>query len=252
MGGKRGQGNDLQPSRGITVRKWETGCNIRITFRYRGVLCRETLKLEPTKANLKFAERLRGEILNAIALDKFNYLDYFPNSKRARLFGHINHNSTVGELLKDYMAIAEKTLEPSTMNGYRKICEGHLYPTFDKIPVRELTPLIIRNWLTSLNITVKTARNILTPLRNTLDQALNDGLIEFNPIDKLVVSKLINKNTRKSDWQVDPFDKEEINAILNAADGQAKNLFQFAFLQAYALPNSLPWNGMISIGQRVY
>ncbi len=33
----------------------------------------------------------------------------------------------------------------------------------------------------------------------------------------------------ESDYEVDPFDKEEIKAILNAADGQIKNLFQFAF-----------------------
>jgi len=38
------------------------------------VRCRETLKLEPTKANLQYAERLRGEILNAIII--------FDNSAR--------------------------------------------------------------------------------------------------------------------------------------------------------------------------
>ena len=69
MGGKRQQGNSSQPTRGINVREWETGQCIRIVFRFKGVLCRETLKIEPTKANLKYAERLRGEIINAIALE---------------------------------------------------------------------------------------------------------------------------------------------------------------------------------------
>jgi len=229
MGGKRQQGNSSQPTRGINVREWETGQCIRIVFRFKGVLCRETLKIEPTKANLKYAERLRGEIINAIALGTFNYADYFPNSKRARLFGHVIIKATTGELLKDYMAIAEKTLEASTYNGYRKVCEAHLYPTFGKISIRELSPVIIRNWVTELNLTVKTVRNILTPLRNMLDQALNDGVIERNPLDKLVLSKLINKKTSHSDWEVDPFDQDEIKAILNEATGQARNLFQFAF-----------------------
>lgn len=65
-----------------------------------------------------------------------------------------------------------------------------------------------------------------------LDQALNDGVIERNPLDKLVLSKLINKKTSHSSWEVDPFDQEEIKAILNEAgkiSGQASNLFQFAF-----------------------
>ncbi len=229
MGGTRKQGNQSETPRGISIREWGTGQAIRIIFSYRGVQCRETLKLEPTKANLKYAERLRGEIINAIALGTFNYADYFPNSKRARLFGHVVVKATVGEMLKDYMAIAEKTLEPSTFNGYRKVCGGHLYPTFGKIPIRELSPLIIRNWITELNLTVKTVRNILTPLRNMLDQALNDGIIERNPLDKLVLSKLINRKTSKSSWEVDPFDHDEIKAILKAAKGQARNLFQFAF-----------------------
>lgn len=229
MGGSREQSNKPQSTSGVSIRNWSTGQCIRITFRYRGVLCRETLKLEPTKSNLKYAERLRGEIINAIVLGTFNYADYFPNSKRARLFGHVVIKANTGELLRDYMAIAEKTLEPSTYNGYRKACEAHLYPTFDSIPIRELSPIIIRNWVTGLNRTVKTVRNILTPLRNMLDQALNDGVIESNPLDKLVLSKLINKKTSHSNWEVDPFDQDEIKAILNEGKGQARNLFQFAF-----------------------
>lgn len=229
MGGKRKQGDQPETPRGVSIREWGTGQAIRIIFSYRGVQCRETLKLEPTKANLKYAERLRGEIINAISLGTFNYVDYFPNSKRARLFGHAVVKATVGEMLEDYMAIAEKTLEPSTYNGYRKVCEGHLYPTFGKLPLRELSPLIIRNWITGLNLTVKTVRNIITPLRNMLDQALNDGIIERNPLDKLVLSKLINKKTSQSNWEVDPFDQDEIKAILSTAKGQARNLFQFAF-----------------------
>jgi integrase len=78
-------------------------------------------------------------------------------------------------------------------------------------------------------MTLKTVRNILTPLRNMLDQALNDGLITSNPLDRLVLSKLVDKKNRTSDWQVDPFDLDEIKAILTEAKEQARNLFQFAF-----------------------
>lgn len=244
MGRERQQGNKPTSARGISIREWETGQCIRITFSYRGVLCRETLKIEPTKANLKYAERLRGEILNAIGLGTFNYTEYFPDSKRARLFGHACTKATVGELLEAYMKIATKTLEPSTVNGYKKVCEAHLYPQFKQIPVKELSSITIRNWVTELNCTLKTVRNILTPLRNTLDQALNDGLIDKNPLDRLVLSKLINKDTSKSDWEVDPFDREEIAAILNEATGQARNLFQFAFFAGLRTSEliALEWN----------
>jgi integrase len=244
MGRARQPGHESQPMRGVSIRKWETGTGIRIVFRFRGVMCRETLKLEPTKANLKYAERLRGEILNAIALGTFNYADYFPQSKRARMFGHVWVKATVSELLKDYMAIAAKTLEPSTVNGYRKVCEAHLFPVFGYIPIRELSPIIIRNWVTGLTITAKTVRNILTPLRNMLDQALNDGLIDRHPLNKLVLSKLLNKKTSKSNWEVDPFDQDEIRAIISEATGQAHNLFQFAFFTGLRTSEliALEWN----------
>jgi integrase len=229
---------------GVEVRYWSKSRSIRVIFWYKGIECRETLKLEPTKSNIKYAERLRGEILNAIALGTFNYADYFPQSKRARLFGHIWIKATVGELLADYMAIAAKTLEPSTVNGYRKICDAHLFPVFGNIPIKDLSPIIIRTWVTELKITAKTVRNILTPLRNMLDQAVNDGILDRHPLNKLVLSKLLNKKTIKSDWEVDPFDQDEIKAILAASCDQVKHLFQFAFFTGLRTSEliALEWN----------
>ena len=45
--------------------------SIEITFAYRGVRCRERIKLKPTAANLKAAERHRAAILDAIAKGTF-------------------------------------------------------------------------------------------------------------------------------------------------------------------------------------
>lgn len=259
MGGKRQQGNEYPVARGVSVRELDSGKCIRIDFTYRGVRCRETLKIEPTKANIKYAERLRGEILNAISVGTFNYQDYFPNSQRSKMFGYSVVKSTVGELLKEYMEIAEKTLEPSTFNGYRKACEAHLYPAFGDIPVKDLSSMMIRNYVTKLELTLKTIRNILTPLRNTLDQALNDGMITANPLDRLVLSKLVDKKTRSSNWEVDPFNQDEIKAILSEAKDQARNLFQFAFYSGLRTSEliALEWgdidwlNGIIRVSRAV-
>ncbi|HEO1393657.1 TPA: Arm DNA-binding domain-containing protein [Legionella pneumophila] len=259
MGGKRQQSNEYPVARGISVRELDSSKCIRIDFTYRGVRCRETLKIEPTKANIKYAERLRGEILNAISLGTFNYQDYFPNSQRSKMFGYSVVKSTVGELLKEYMEIAEKTLEPSTFNGYRKACEAHLYPAFGNIPIKDLSSMIIRNYVTKLELTLKTIRNILTPLRNTLDQALNDGMITSNPLDRLVLSKLVDKKTRSSNWEVDPFNQEEIKAILSEAKDQSRNLFQFAFYSGLRTSEliALEWgdidwlNGIVRVSRAV-
>jgi integrase len=99
---------------GIAVRQWQNATTLRISFRYRGIECRETLALPATKANLQYAQRLRGEILNAIAKGTFQYGHYFPNSKRARIFGHVNANPLIGDLLAQFLTQAKRTLQPST------------------------------------------------------------------------------------------------------------------------------------------
>ena len=80
-----------------------------------------------------------------------------------------------------------------------------------------------------MNCTTKTAANILTPLRAIIDQALVDQYIKENPLNSIIVDKLLNKETKKSDYKPDPLSVDEINTILSAAEGQVRLLFQFAF-----------------------
>ncbi|CZP18476.1 tyrosine-type recombinase/integrase [Legionella pneumophila] len=230
MGGKRRSSDTPKSANGVIVRKWPSGkTTLRISFYYRGVRCFEPLKLEATAANIKYAERLRGEILNAIERGTFSYPDYFPNSKRAHIFGHVQSKITIGELLREFLAEAKLTKEASTYRGYKRVCDGHLLPMFDKVEVQDLQPAILRKWIRGLNCTTKTAANILTPLRAVIEQALVDQYIKENPLNSIIVDKLLNKETKKSDYKPDPFSVDEINAILNESEGQVRLLFQFAF-----------------------
>jgi len=64
--------------------------------------CRECIRgLQVTNNNIKYAERLRAEILNRIATQQFEYSDYFPNSRTrtARQLGSYKCKLTVAELL---------------------------------------------------------------------------------------------------------------------------------------------------------
>jgi integrase len=219
---------------GIEIRRGKTQDTIRIHFTFRGVECREPLKMEPTPANLRYAARLRSEVQNAIERGSFRYTDYFPNSKRARLFGHAVSTKTVGEMLRANMMLCQRAakngqMSPSTVNGYRKIVDGILLPQWDKTPARALSPAELRAWITGLGTTAKTTRNILTPLRAVLDDAVNDAIIEFNPLDKIALKRLLAKSAVPSEYEVDPFDQLEIEAILAAAKDQARNLIQYAF-----------------------
>jgi integrase len=205
-----------------------------LQFVFRGVRCRETLKLEPTTANLRYAEGLRGEIGRKIEQNVFVYIDYFPDSPKAVVFGHAVTKATMGDLLRSHLkqyeqAVKNGQMSPSTLRGYRKVINGHLIPKFDTTPLKELSPAVLREWIGGLGVTAKTARNILSPLRSVLDDAVNDELIPNNPLDKIALKKLLARTSVKSDYEVDPFDALEKEAIIACAEGQQRNLFQFAF-----------------------
>ncbi len=224
---------------GIEIRDGARGVSLRVRFYYRGKECRETLKMEPTPKNIQYADRLRGEILRKIEKGTFNYAEYFPESKRAGAPSEV----TVGERLHDFMdearnAVAKTRMSPSTLEGYRKVVDGRLRPRWGAVRLVDVRPADLRKWISDLDVTLKTARNILGPLGSVLADALNDELIDENPLTKIDVRKLLSKTTRPSDYEVDPFSMDEIRAILAAADelypgGAARNLFQFAF-----------WSGM--------
>lgn len=214
---------------GVQARYSKTCNSVRILFWYKRVECRETLAIEPSPGNIQYAIRLRGEILNKIARNSFSYADYFPNSKKARQFGHVSSSLTIGELLAKFLPRIQRTRELSTYHTYRKVCQSHLIPQFGHIRLTDLTPMQLREWLENLHLTAKTVNNILVPLRTILDEAVNDDLIERNPLDRVVLSKLLNKETLKSHYKPDPFNPNEIHAILTEAQGQARHLFQFAF-----------------------
>lgn len=225
------QDNEKQQN-GISIR----GETIRIDFSYQGIRCRETLKLPPTKANIKYANMLRSEIMLNIQRNNFNYADYFPNSKNVVKFAKVKARKyrcaeLLNKLSSDYNKMEENgSMSPSTNQGYQKLIKGLIFPYFANYFIHEVTPLIIREWIEGIGATSKTIRNALTPLRAMFDDALNVQLIDSSPLDKLAVAKLLRVNSVKSVYEVNPFTKAEIEIILyNTPPGHLHNLVKFAF-----------------------
>ena len=188
------RGYATKAGKGIAIRHWKDSTTIRISFAYKGVACRETLALPATKANLQYAERLRAEIFNAIGREvHLIMVNTFPDSKRARIFGHVNANPLIGDLLLEFLQKTRKTQQPITYTTYRKVCQTHLIPTFGNIPIRALSPPFIRKWISSFKLNAKTIRNILIPLRAILAEGVNDDIFQKNPLDRVVLAKLVDK-----------------------------------------------------------
>ncbi|MEA1891039.1 MAG: tyrosine-type recombinase/integrase [Pseudomonadota bacterium] len=234
-GRKMGRERSVKLAQGVRIRAYVSGSrSIEIQFQYRGVQCKETLsRLDPArKSDQRYAINLKAEVENAIERQTFRYDEYFPDSKRARLFGHARSNVTIKELLVSWLKDIKRTHPHSTYRCYNKSCQAHLIPEFGDYPARELNAQVIREWIRNRTGVLKSIRNDLTPLRAVLDQALNDDIIDRNPLDKIKVSKLVSRNQTKTDYMVDPFTDDEIRAVLTAAseyDPRIRNLLQFAF-----------------------
>lgn len=73
-----------------------------------------------------------------------------------------------------------------------------------------------------LTISNKRINNVLIPLRGICADAFTDGLITRDPMARI-------RNLSHRPKEPEPFSFDEVEAILAAAEGQVRNLFQFAF-----------------------
>jgi integrase len=201
------------------------GKSISLDFYIHCVRCREILRLEPTKMNLRFAENLIARVKHEAATNTLNYREHFPDSKSraAKLFGNPHAgNMTVKSALLAYYESKKNTWKKSTRETNYKIIINQLCPAFIDIRLADLSVAMIRNWLDKLQCSNKRKKNILIPLNCMLNNAHIDGLIEENPINKLPKLKAGKK-------EPDPFTPNEIKIILQELPNQAKNFYQFAF-----------------------
>lgn len=203
--GERGNDVELILPRGLTRRRNAGLDVIQIAFTYRGLECRESLNLNPDKKmDVRLAAGMREDILRRIALGTFVYIDFFPNSPRAMKFGFVATKKDIRELLVAALRAYDKAqslgnMSPSTVQGYRKIINGDLLPFFGDYLLRDVTPALVRAWMGTMSCTAKTARNRTSLLRSVLDDAVEDGLIDQNPLDRIAINKLMGRTAKKSD-----------------------------------------------------
>src|SRR5689334_20621796 len=87
--------------RGVRIR---SESSVEIDFYYRGVRCRERLKLQPNDKNLKYAARLKARVEDEIAKNQFDYAKHFPDSPKVKLFGSMpGDNITIEPYLESWL-----------------------------------------------------------------------------------------------------------------------------------------------------
>lgn len=206
--------------------------SLEIDFYYRGVRCREIVKLQPTDKNIRHCERWKARIEDEIAKNEFDYSKHFPDSSRVKFFARMPGDKVVIETYLEIWLQAERqNVKGSTWRGYEKIIRGHLIPGFGKLTLSELRRKHVKEWASQRSMSPKTLGNVISPLRIALDDAVEDEFIDLNPLSGWKIKRRRNAAgvAKSKVRQIDPFGSEEREAILAKLDGQSHNLVQFAF-----------------------
>jgi len=198
-----------------------------IAFTYQGVRCRERIKLKPTPTNDKRVTNFLGAILDAIEKGAFNYSVTFPQSKRRFVFTESPGEAiTIEKYLDEWLEAKEKQLKKSAYNDYRKTVNHLIIPKFKGKLLTDVKRVDVKNWVKDMACSNKRISNILSVMRTALQDAVEDELLELNPLYGWTYE---NKEAPKKESDVQPFSQEEQSAILKVLDGQARNMMQFFF-----------------------
>jgi len=200
---------------------------IEISFTFDGKRCRERIPWEPTPANLKKAQRFRQAILQAIYEGKFVYRESFPNSTSIEKFAEQPGDAvTVGAYLEKWLERKKKHVKASTFDGYRMTI-AIIIKQFSKVVLSDLKRKDVRDWLDTMTCSNKTLSNRQSVLRAALDDAVNDELIDTNPLFGWTYK--IPEAPKETD-DVDPLTPEEQALVLESCGTAAeRNMFKFAF-----------------------
>lgn len=198
--------------------------SIEIRFMYRGQRYAEKVKLKPDAQGLRAAKNFRAAIIAAIDQGTFEYWTTFPESKHAAKFKP-ESKTLENYLLNTYLPRFKKYGKARTIKTYRNIIKNQLIPPFGHLDLDEINVPIVKKWIDTLNISAKSIRNILSPLRSALNEAVEDGLIQVNPLASY--SPKIRNTAPKQD-DIDPITYQEENELLAAAPENFKNLLKFA------------------------
>lgn len=211
-------------SQGIEIREK----SIRLAFSIEGKRYKKTVMVNgkaaaPTPANVKYAHRLRAEIVEKITLSTFSMAEYFPASGDG---GSV----TLGDQLDTFLSAHR--IAGSTKSGYQSAIKFWKSAPCGKLALGEM-PLravkhshILLGIASRPNLKGKTINNYVSVLREALELAVTDGLLSTNPTQQV-------KRAKHQKEPPDPFSRDEAEAITRALHskhpGQVANFVEAWF-----------------------
>ncbi|VTU37177.1 tyrosine-type recombinase/integrase [Variovorax sp. PBL-E5] len=202
-------------STGVIVRD----AHLQIDLRRHG-FGKERLELAPTPTNIRYAEKLRNEILGKIERGTFALADYFPDSPRAKTDAP---SMTFAELAIEWMKIKRPTVQHSTAHHYDQTVNSLHFASVRSTRMADFDYRRLMALLAGLPANAKTFNNVASVLKQMLTYAHKAKLLR-EPLHEHVEMR------RAQHPGPDPFSLDEAGVLLAKLKGdRARSYYEFAF-----------------------
>ncbi|UBB17759.1 tyrosine-type recombinase/integrase [Comamonas odontotermitis] len=204
---------------GVIIRKNA----IQIDLRAHGY-GKEPLTLSPTPANVRYAERLRLEILGKIERGTFVLADYFPDSPRVvKTAPEPSESPTLGDVFNEWLKVKRPEVQHSTAHHYQQTIDSYHFDTVRKTTADAFTFRELKLLLASMPQHPKTFNNVASVLSMALEYGHNAKFIA----EPLHLQVVMRKHQKPGP---DPFTLEEVEHLLTKfASDRGRDYYEFAF-----------------------
>lgn len=201
------------------------GSGIQIDFRHKGQRFRPTLKIAPTKANIKLANSIREAIRLDIVKGNLDITKYFDDTKITEHFiQKYRSKLTVSQLIDEWIE-RDRKRSGRASNNYMTVIRNHIKPILGKYRINELQVSQIRKMQDSLakEQSSKSINNIMIPLRQAFKMAFEEELIDSNPMDRIANLKVVKVKP-------EPLSISEVDSVLSILQRNEDhhNFYRFA------------------------
>lgn len=204
-----------RPGSGVIIRE----AHLQIDLRAQGY-GRERLELEPTPSNIRYAERLRSEILGKIERGSFVLADYFPTSPRARKDAA---SLSFAQVIDEWLTVKAPAIAHSTLHHYRQSLGSYHFDTWRARRMDQLDYRALMALMAAMPPNGKTFNNLASVLSQVLEYAHRAKLLK-EPLHEHIEMRKHQKPGP------DPLTLAEVEIVLGKMKNpQARTFYEFAF-----------------------